>query len=970
MNSLRRSSLKQLLLISCIFALALSGSAAGQQSAKKRPLTHSDYDSWHTIQTPRLSRDGKFLAYALTPEDGDGEVVVRNIGIGTEWRYGIGARQTQTADEEEAGGAGAPPLAPVPPAVFSFDDRFVAFQIRPSKTEMDKAKKEKKKPEDQPKSGIGIMNLSNGEVSRIDRVKSFQMPEETGGFIAYLMEAEPQPASNAGASPASGPDARTPKTKKELGTELVLRNLADQNQRVFPDALEYSLSRDGKTLAFTVSSKKEESEGIYVITPGSTSEPVTLLSGKGKYTKISWDEKQTQFAFLSDRDDTTSAQPKMKLYLWDRRNPSATEIVSVSSPNFRAGLVISERGAINFSLDGDSIFFGVAPPAPPEKDAAETDTSNDDKVSVDLWNWRDDFIQPMQKVRANQERNRSFRAVYHKSSGKFVQLADETMQNLTASGDGRWAVGADDRTYRTLVGVEGSNFSDYYLVDSADGTRKPLLKKQAGAVSWSPNGHYGLYYQDKNWFVVSTPDGETTNLTKNLGVNFYQEDFDSPNAAPAYGVASWTKDDKYVLINDRYDIWQIAADGSEVKNLTNGAGRKDKTVLRYVRLEQPEPGGDRGIDPAKPLLLTAINEWTRDEGYYTGSIGGGPPEKLIMGPKAFRGAVKAKDADVVMLTESTFSEFPDLTITNSRFTNMKKVSNADPQKDGLLWGSAELVRYKNTDGIQLSGILMKPENFDPSKKYPMMVYIYEKLSQNLNTFVNPSPGTSINAAYYVSNGYLVLEPDIVYTIGYPGQSALKCVLSAVQAVVDKGYVNEDAIGIQGHSWGGYQIAYMVTQTNRFKAAAPGAVVANMTSAYSGIRWGTGSPRQFQYEHTQSRIGGTIWEYPMRFIENSPLFQLDRVQTPILTIHNDADTAVPWYQGIEFYLGLRRLGKEVYMFSYNGEPHGLTRRPNQKDYTVRLQQFFDHFLKGAPEPDWMVHGIPFLQKGKEPVTSSN
>jgi dipeptidyl aminopeptidase/acylaminoacyl peptidase len=341
-----------------------------------------------------------------------------------------------------------------------------------------------------------------------------------------------------------------------------------------------------------------------------------------------------------------------------------------------------------------------------------------------------------------------------------------------------------------------------------------------------------------------------------------------------------------------------------------------------------------------------------------------------MGPKAFRGAVKAKDADVVMLTESTFNEFPDLMITNSSFANMKRVSNANPQKDGLSWGSAELVRYTNTDGVQLSGILMKPENFDPSKKYPLMVYIYEKLSQNLNTFVNPSPGTSINAAYYVSNGYLVLEPDIVYTIGYPGQSALKCVLSAVQAVVDKGFVNEDAIGIQGHSWGGYQIAYMVTQTNRFKAAAPGAVVANMTSAYSGIRWGTGLSRQFQYEHTQSRIGGTIWEYPMRFIENSPLFQLDRVQTPILTIHNDADTAVPWYQGIEFYLGLRRLGKEVYMFSYNGEPHGLTRRPNQKDYTLRLQQFFDHFLKGAPEPDWMAHGIPFLQKGKEPVASLN
>ena len=181
-------------------------------------------------------------------------------------------------------------------------------------------------------------------------------------------------------------------------------------------------------------------------------------------------------------------------------------------------------------------------------------------------------------------------------------------------------------------------------------------------------------------------------------------------------------------------------------------------------------------------------------------------------------------------------------------------------------------------------------------------------------------------------------------------------------MVARGYVDEKSIGIQGHSWGGYQIAYMITQTNRFRAAAPGAPVVNMTSAYDGIRWGTGLPRQFQYEKTQSRIGGSLWEYPMRFLENSPLFQIDRVNTPVLMMHNDADDAVPWYQGIEMYLSLRRLGKEVYMFSYNGEPHNLRQRPNQKDYAARMQQFFDHYLKGAAAPDWMEKGIPFLEKG--------
>jgi dipeptidyl aminopeptidase/acylaminoacyl peptidase len=321
-----------------------------------------------------------------------------------------------------------------------------------------------------------------------------------------------------------------------------------------------------------------------------------------------------------------------------------------------------------------------------------------------------------------------------------------------------------------------------------------------------------------------------------------------------------------------------------------------------------------------------------------------------------------------MFTASRFDEFLDVWVTDINFKNPRKVSSGDAQRAQFNWGTAELVSFKNTDGVPLKGVLMKPDNFDPKKKYPMIVYIYERLSQGLHTFRNPGPGTSINPTFYVSNGYLVYMPDIVYTIGYPGHSAMKCVLPGVQAVVDKGFVNENAIGIQGHSWGGYQIAYMVTQTNRFKAAAPGALVANMTSAYSGIRWGTGLPRQFQYERSQSRIGGSLWDYPLRFLDNSPIFRADRVETPLLMLHNDEDDAVPWYQGIEFITALRRLGKEGYMFNYNGERHGLRSRENMKHWTVHMDEFFDHYLLGKPRPDWMDKGVPFLERGKRDVRS--
>ena len=960
-----------------LIALALVSSAA---LAQKRPLSQQDFDAWKSIQAQQLSRDGKWVAYALVAQDGDGEIIVRNIASGAEWKAGRGYRPpVAPADAGETG----PPIGfgqvnRVVRPVFTSDSRFVIFTIEPTKAELNQAKKDKKKPEDMPKNALGIMDLSSGQVTRIEKVKGFQVPEDVAGWIAYQLEAKPEekkPEADApkpnddsedqqrgGGGRAGAGGGRPAGNKKEFGTDLVLRNLTTGAERTFANALDYSFSKDAKALVYTVSARKEDLNGVFVAVPGNDAAPVELLAGKGKYARLTWDEEQTQLAFTSDRDDAAAKQPKLKLYHWTR-NGKAVEIVSTASAGFRSGLVISDNANLSFSQDGSQLYLGVAPPSEPEKEpnAAPnaTEDNSEDKVSVDLWHYKDDYIQPMQKVRAAQERNRSYRAVYHLKEKKFVQLADETMDGLNPAAKGQWALGTDDREYRRLVGVD-TNYSDVYLVNTTDGARKPLLKKNQFGVSWSPNGKYGLVFDGKDWSTISVSDGKLTNLTAKLGVNFWREDHDSPSTAPAYGNGSWVKDDKYVLLYDQFDIWQIAPDGSSAKNLTDGVGRKEKIVFRSLRLD-PD---DRALDPAIPLLLSAISEGTRDSGFYRDKIDGGLPERLHWAAKDFSAPTKAKDADVLLLTASRFDEYPDLLVTNASLKDIKKVSNAGEQLSKFTWGKSELVQFKNTDGVRLSGILTKPENFDPTKKYPMIVYIYEKLSNGLHRFVEPRPMHSINVSYYASNGYLVLQPDIVYTIGYPGQSALKCVLPAVQAVVDKGFVNEDAIGIQGHSWGGYQIAYMVTQTNRFKAAAPGALVANMTSAYSGVRWGTGLSRQFQYEHTQSRIGGSLWEQPMRFLENSPIFRIDRVTTPILMLHNDADDAVPWYQGIEYYLGLRRLGKEVYLFTYNGEPHGIRRRPNQKDYARRMQEFFDHKLKGAPLPEWMEKGIPYLQREKE------
>src|SRR6476646_10675900 len=457
-------------LLTSSFPATFAQTAAQQQRApagSKRPLTHKDYDAWRSIQAAQISRDGKYIAYAFMPQDGDGEIVVRNIAAGTEWRAPRGYRPPVPPPDDPGANlaefqAGQTRLLR---PVFTYDTHYVVFGTEPDKADLTKAKKEKKKPEEMPKNGLAIMDLSNGSVTRIERVKSFQVPEEGAGFIAYLQEAplpdkSTQPAKDSfpaatpetTAAPAStNPKQQTGRSskKKEYGTDLVLRDTTNANERKFEDVLDFTFSKDAKSLVFATSSKKEETNGIFAVMPGSDGGAVGLLTGKGKYQRLTWDEDNTQLAFVSDRDDAEAKQPKFKLYHWNRKDSQAAEIVSWQTDGFRQDFVISDKGSLSFSLDGSRLFFGTAPPQEPEK-TADDEIPADEKVLVDLWHWKDDYIQPIQRVRAEQDRNRSYRAVYLTRDKKFVQLADESLESLSPANDGRYAIGTDNRAYRVM----------------------------------------------------------------------------------------------------------------------------------------------------------------------------------------------------------------------------------------------------------------------------------------------------------------------------------------------------------------------------------------------------------------------------------------------------------------------------------------------------------------------------------------
>jgi len=956
---------------------SLEVSLGAQAATGKKALSYDVYDAWWSIQGTTLSRDGRWLAYALTAQGLDGQLVVKDLQSGQEFRHPRGISPT-----------------------FTPDGKFVAFTISQTKAEEEKerlasgrgrrgeggeggeaggeGRQGRGGANTTPRTSAGIMTLATGQVSTVDRIGNVSLPEESPAWVAMHRRVGGGAGGRGGRGGAAGgrggrgneppgqaaasaqAETGTPRVKrKDNGNDLIVRNLVTGQDTTIPLVSDFAWSKDGSWLAYAISSSKAEEDGAFVrkMSDGTVT---TLHKGKGNYKGLAFDDGGTQLAFVSDQAEYDKDVSPYRAYYWKAGQTAATELVSATTRGMAAGMVVSDQAPPRFSDDGQRLFLGTAPPPQPPTPEGAPQPRN-----VDIWHWQDPLLQPMQRVRAQQERNRSYRAVVHLADKRFIQLATADFPNVAQGEDAVRAIGTSDLPYRREVSWD-SSYNDVALVDLKSGQRQQVLQHWRGTPTLSPGGKYLLYFDENeaDWFSYRISDNAKVNLTAKLNINFWREDHDTPNLPPAYGAAGWTKGDASVVLYDKYDIWEIKPDGSGARMITGGQGRKTQTVFRYRSLDPDE----RAIPTDKPLLLSANDDKTESSGFYrVAYTGNAAPDKIVMVDKAFGTIIKAKNVDRIVFTQARFDEFPDLWVSDSSFRDMKKVSDANPQQAQYLWGKTELMQYINADGKTLRAIIVKPENFDASKKYPLMVYIYEELSEGLHSYRPPAPGTSINITRYVSNGYVVLMPDIVYDTGYPGESAEKCVIPAVNTVVAQGFIDPKRIGIQGHSWGGYQITHLITRTNMFAAVQAGASVSNMVSAYGGIRWGTGMSRAFQYEKTQSRIGQPPWDAPLQFIENSPIFWVEKVRTPYLSIHNDEDDAVPWYQGIEFFSAMRRLGKEAYMFVYNGELHGLRQRDNQKHWSVHQDEFFDHFLLGKPTPQWMEKGVPYLERGRRDVS---
>ena len=947
--------------------------------AQKKVLTQADWDIWKSIASPALSNDGNWAVYTLTPLAGDGELVIRSTHGGTEYRVPRGyiARPNNTPGglRPPAGGrGGAAGGAPAP--LITADSRYVIVSTEPTEAEVEH--------ESRGRAGRGaagsaanrqsmvIVSLADGRQTRIENVRSFRVAADAGDWLAYV----PAPDSAAGDSTNRGANGRGGRggrsaagPRRQFGAPLVLRNLATGAEDRLSDVLAFAFDDSAKVFGYTVVSHDSTKDGAFVrnLASGATT---TLVAGHGDYKDLTFDRAGSQVALLGDRDEIGQPKPRYTLYEASLKGGAAQAVVTPAQ--VPTGLHIADGVGIAFTRAGNAITLNIAPP-PIDSVPADSLVG---KAVFDLWHYKDPVLQPTQKLQAARDRNKSYGAVYFLKTKKLVRLADDSVPTVAISDDASQGV-ANSRERYMIETMWGDGGTDVYAVDPATGARKLIREKISGNAQLSPDAKYIVYFDRGHWYTYATATGKTVDVTGPVkGVEFSNPTGETPSIDPAWGLAGWTTGDKSMLVYDQYDVWEL--DPAGVKPalvVTDSVGRKSHIEFRVTLHGGGGRGGrgggaaaageDRGvIDPSKPLMLSAVNTETMASGFYRDQLGATrAPEPVVMADVAYGAPIKAAKADEYLVTKSTFEMFPDLWVGPS-LTQLSRITDANPQQKDYNWGTVELVHWTSSDGYPLKGLLFKPENFDPTKKYPMVTYFYERFSNTLHSYVPPNGRNVINYTHYASNGYLVFVPDIHYETGYPGPSAVKSVVPGVESIIARGFVDPARIGIQGQSWGGYQTAYIITQTHLFAAAMAGAPVANMTSAYGGIRWGTGISRAGQYESGQSRIGKPVFDAPELYLENSPLFHLRNVTTPLFIMNNDADDAVPWYQGIEFFVGMRRLGKEVYFIDYNNDVHNPASRANQKDIAAKMQAFFDNKLKGAPAPEWMVKGIPYVAKGRD------
>ena len=967
-----RKFVKKGFILSIVLIMFFIFSYSGVKNiVKKKTIGVYDSLKWKSIRGVKLSDNGVWFGYSLVPNYGKSKTIIKNIKTDKEYKFDIGKINSYYGNKIE----------------FSADSKWVAFYIHPEKG---KNKKSYKK--------LVLLNLKNGEKKEYKKIKRFSFSKDNPNWIAILRVN----------------DTVKKGKNKGKGSDMILINLANSNIFNIGNVSDYAFNKKGNYFIYIIDADDMIGNGVYIryLKNGILK---TLDSDKAEYKSIHWDRKKDYLTVLKGKKSEKCKDNIYEIlgfkFIKGKKNPAKYIISKDKINNFPKELEISPHRTPYWSEIYNAIVFGIYKPdkkddkddkddkniekgnKPKNDKKSKENTKNSEKTdnkdikqgktdkniiknkpekdsllkdlklpSLVIWHYNDKRLQSMQKLQYGKDKNYSFLCIYHFDKNRFVRLADDSIKVVEFSPKKRVGIGYDRSEYELEANLSGKRYSDIYSIDVLTGKRKLILKKIRWSFMPSYDGRALLYYKNGEFYTISMITGKSYNITKNVPTSFINaEDDHNVKNPPVYQYGfGWSRDGKYLLLTDGWDIWKIDRFGKKYNNLTIN-GKKDGIRYKYPFILDKY---FNGFDNNKPLFVSMYGEWTKRGGIIKLNLKNPRKREIIYFDDAnYSGLIKAKRANIFLYRYETYKDYPDYYLTDYGFKTKKKITDANPQQKNYLWGAGRiLINYKNSEGKKLQGALFLPANYEKGKKYPMIVYIYEKLSRFFNRYQMPRE-FGFSASRYTSNGYAVLMPDIVFRVNDPGRSSVDCIKAAVQSAISTGIIDKNRVGIHGHSWGGYQTAYIITQTNMFKAAAAGAPLTDLISMYSSIYWNTGSCNQPIFESSQGRFKGGYWDYFDAYKRNSPVHNVKKVKTPLLLLHNNKDGAVDWNQGIEYYNTLRRLHKFVIMLEYIGENHGLRKKENRIDYGIRMKEFFDHFLKGKPAPGWMKKGVPYLKLKK-------
>ncbi len=889
------------------------------QSQEKHPFTIDDYAHWRSIVSTAISPDGRWVTFGYNKTKADDAFHIQDMESDKKYTFT---------------GGSAPE--------FSENSRWVALTLNLPWKEADKLRRQKKPV---PKKAM-LVDLLTGEETTFENIASYVFSQKTGHLAVKKTKADPK--------------------AEHLGSDLILFNLESKTQQNLGNVSEFKFNKSGSMLAYSVDAADKAGNGLYLLDLVQGKQGA-LDTGKAEYAQITWNEKGTALAALK-ASKSKEWKEKNNILLAFTRVGTENQAIHVYDPSedssFPESMVISERSAsqrrsrrqtgpvrgnLFWSDDSNQVFCGIKEQ---EKAPEKRKEDEDPPADVDIWHWQDETLQSVQKVRATREQNFTYRSVYNLVTKQFIRLCDERLRSITITRDGRWGIGRDEKDY---VSDWKEPQADYYLLNTRTGKKVLMFKAQKQTLGLSPDSRHFLYWKDGHIWDWVIDAQKSVNLTAQAPVSFVNAEYDHPGTKPAYGVTGWTADGKSVILTHRYDLYLQPLDGSPAVNLTGGVGTENEIRLRYISTD-PE---SRFIDLKKPLLLSAFGEWTKQSGFYR--LHQGRMDRLIYAEKYFGRPVKAKKADRFFFTIETFKDFPDYHIADAAFRNPHRITEANPHHKEFKWGSNTLIEYTNQAGKRLQGVLMIPEDYKTGDKLPMLVDFYEKNSQNLFRFSRMIYRDTPMFYKYVSNGYLVLLPDMHFNTRTTHSDMLDCVEAAVTRVIEMGYTDPGRIGLHGHSFSGQGAAFIATKSKMFAAIVAGAAATNLVSDFNQL-WKSSGTNQHRYDYYgQGRFGTNPFGDLELYMQESALFNAPTMDTPLLLLHGTADGSVEWLQAVEFYNALRFLGKNVILVSYPGQGHHATKLENKIDFQQRMERFYDHYLKDNPAPDWMIQGMPYLKK---------